>query len=169
MLVAHLVPGYAAAVASRPHWPDEWNRAQRAGLWIAALGSTVAPDLDVIANILAGRGPYHSILWTHALVVHLGMGLIWWLLLITGRSWYLQILTGLIAIGGFLHLLLDVIAHSTPLFYPFSMTMIGFAPAQIVHNGLRGYITHPVALLEPVMIGGAVWHWWRQRLELFMF
>jgi hypothetical protein len=132
MLVAHLVPGYAAAVASRSRWPDEWNRAQRAGLWIAAFSSTAVPDFDVIMNILAGRGAYHSVLWT-------------------------QILTGLIAIGGLSHLMLDVIAHSTPLFYPFSMRMIGFVPRS------GSYLTHPVALLEPIMIGLAVWHWWRTR------
>jgi membrane-bound metal-dependent hydrolase YbcI (DUF457 family) len=114
-------------------------------------------DFDVIMNILAGRGAYHSVLWTHSLFVHLGMALIWWLTVITRRSWYLQILTGLIAIGGLSHLMLDVIAHSTPLFYPFSMRMIGFVPRS------GSYLTHPVALLEPIMIGLAVWHWWRTR------
>jgi membrane-bound metal-dependent hydrolase YbcI (DUF457 family) len=161
MLVAHLVPGYAAVIAARQQWPGEWNRAQRAALWIVALGSTAAPDSDVIFNLLAHGRAYHSILWTHSLFVHLGIALIWWLLRIRGRSWYLQTLVGLIAIGGLSHLLFDVIAHSTPLFYPFSMTMIGLAPAHIVQNGLQGYLTHPLVLFEPALIGLAVWHWAR--------
>ena len=37
---------------------------------------------------------------------------------------------GLIAIGGISHLALDVVAHRTPLLYPVSLHMFGFAPSR---------------------------------------
>ncbi|MCD4685192.1 MAG: hypothetical protein K8S97_04575, partial [Anaerolineae bacterium] len=61
------------------------------------------------------------------------------------------------------HLALDMIAHNTPLLYPFSMRMIGIAPRAVVEGGLRAYVQHPVFLLEGVLLGAVALHWWRDR------
>ncbi|MCD4686698.1 MAG: hypothetical protein K8S97_12250, partial [Anaerolineae bacterium] len=66
MLAAHLAPGYAAVVVTRPGWDVAWTRPQRALLWGIALGSTAAPDLDVIYNTLCRGFTNHSTLWTHS-------------------------------------------------------------------------------------------------------
>ena len=78
---------------------------------------------------------------------------------------YLRLLLALVELGGFSHLALDVIAHNTPLFYPFSTRMIGTAPAHVVNGGLRGYLTHPIILLEPVLFALALAHGWHSRRE----
>lgn len=159
MLLAHLVPGYFAAEHSRSGWRPQWSRARRVLLWTAALGSTAAPDYDVFINILS-RGVYnHAVLWTHSLFTHLGVSLCWWLLRRSGRWPYLQTLVGLVALGGLSHLVLDVVAHGTPLLYPLSSHLIGIPPSRIVEGGLWAYVTDPLFLLEPLMIGVAVSHW----------
>lgn len=159
MLVAHLVPGYFAAYRSQSHWQPEWGTMHRGLLWIAALGGPVLPDADVIYNVFFGRFINHSVLWTHSLFVHLGVGLCWWLLHRFGRWPYLQTLVGLVAVGGLSHLALDVIAHNTPLFYPVSLAMIGVAPARIVQGGVWAYLTDPLFLLEPLLLTVAGVHW----------
>lgn len=89
----------------------------------------------------------------------MGLVLIWWLMRRSGNRPYLQTMIGLIAIGALSHLLLDVVAHSTPLLYPFSMIMVG-APSEHVLNGrVWGYFTDPIFLLEPLLIAFAVGHW----------
>lgn len=159
MLVAHLVPGYFAAVWSRPYWNLQWSRNQRVGLWIAAFGSTVAPDMDVVYNMVF-RGFFgHATLWTHSIFVHLGIVLGWLLLCCIGRLPYLQMLVGLVVIGGLSHLFLDVISHSTPLFYPFSLRMIGAPSTRVLEGKLWGYLTDPIFLLEPLLLGLAAAHW----------
>jgi hypothetical protein len=159
MLVAHLVPGYFSAVWSRQYWNSEWSETQRVGLWLAALGSTVAPDVDVMFNVVF-RGFFgHSTLWTHSIFVHGAIGLCWYALHIAGRWPYIQTLVGLVAIGGLSHLLLDVIAHSTPLFYPLSLYMAGVASAHVLERGLWGYLTDPVVLLEPLLLGLVYARW----------
>ena len=69
MLIAHLVPGYFAAVQSKPNWRPEWRRSQRIILWSVAIGSTVLPDLDVIYNTLFRGFINHSILWTLTIIL----------------------------------------------------------------------------------------------------
>jgi hypothetical protein len=72
-------------------------------------------------------------------------------------------LCGVIALSGMSHLLLDVIAHNTPLFYPLSARMIGDAPSYIASGGLRHYVTHPLFLLEPVLLLLTALHWISSR------
>ena len=159
MLVAHLVPGYFAAVKSQPRWKSEWNTGQRALLWAAALGSTIVPDLDVIYNAVFRSFVNHSTLWTHSLFVHLSVALGWWLLRYVGRWPYLQTLVGLVAVGGLSHLALDVISHGTPLLYPVLLVMFGFPPERVVVGGFWAYLTDPIFLLEPFLLTLAAVHW----------
>jgi membrane-bound metal-dependent hydrolase YbcI (DUF457 family) len=137
----------------------EWGGWERTGLWVIALISTVAPDLDVIRNALFRGFFNHSTLWTHSLIVHGGILAVWWVLKRAGRWPYLQALVWLVAIGGLSHLLLDMIAHSTPLLYPFSMVMFGIPPTRVVEGGIRAYLTDPIFLLEPCLLTLAGAHW----------
>ena len=163
MLLAHLVPGYFAAALSQPRWQSHWRTEQRALLWAVALGSTFAPDLDVIYNLLFRGFINHSLLWTHSLWPQLSLGVLWWLLWRTGRWPYLQTLLWLAVIGGLSHLVLDVIVHGTPLFYPLSLAMIGYPPARVVVGGFWAYITDPIFLGEPLLWTLLIIHWgWKQ-------
>jgi membrane-bound metal-dependent hydrolase YbcI (DUF457 family) len=166
MLLAHLVPGYFAASVTQSHWRPEWTPVQRGLLWTAALVSTFAPDLDVIYNATFRRFFNHSTLWTHSLFPHLAIALCW-LVLHRIRRWpYVEMFIGLVAIGGLSHLLLDVIAHGTPLLYPLSLQMIGAPPRVVVEGGLRAYLTHPIILLEPLLFLGAAIHFvWRSSMS----
>jgi len=121
MLAAHLVPGYFAATKSRSTWEPEWNSKQRTFLWAVALGSTVAPDLDVVRNVLLHRFINHSVLWTHSIFLYLGLGLLWLVLHVLKHWPYLKAAVGLITVGGLSHLILDIVAHGTPLLYPVSV------------------------------------------------
>jgi len=132
-------------------------------LWVAALGSTVAPDLDVVYNAFLRGFVNHSLLWTHSLFVHLSIVLCWWLLHRIGRWPYLQTLVGLVALGGLSHLVLDMVAHSTPLLYPFSLMMFGIPPARIVEGGVWAYMTDPLFLLEPLFLTLAAAYWTLSR------
>ena len=152
MLIAHLAPGFAAAIASQQYWDSGWGLRKRTGLWVAALGSTFIPDLDVIYNVLVTGIFNHRTLYTHSVFVHGTIALIWMVLVLVGRWRYGAILAGLAAAGGFSHLILDMIAHNTPLFYPVSMQMVGIAPERVVEGGIVAYLTHPVVLLEPLLI-----------------
>ena len=163
MLAAHLIPGYFAAIKSQPNWKSEWSKTQRILLWTTAMGSTIAPDIDVIYNVLFRGFFNHSTLWTHSLFLYLGIGLIWWLLYYIKKVSFLQVTLGLIVEGGLSHLILDVIAHNTPLLYPFSMTMFGMPPARVVEGGILAYLTDPIFLLEPLASILVVWHWMLQR------
>lgn len=158
MLVAHIVPGYFTAQAQSQQRP-EWGGWRRTVLWVVALGSTVAPDLDVIYNALFHGIINHSTLWTHSLFVHGGILACWWILKRIGLWPYLQMLMWLTAIGGLSHVLLDMIAHSTPMLYPFSMTMFGVPPARVVEGGIGAYLTDPIFLLEPFLLALAAAHW----------
>jgi len=161
MLFAHVVPAYFAATVSQRRWPAEWTRAQRLVIWGAAFGSVAAPDVDIVTNVLAGRYINHSynLLWTHSLFTHLGVALLWFVLWRLGRRPYLRTLIGLVAIGGLSHLLLDAIAHGTPLFNPFTLALVGFPPARIVAGGFWAYVTDPLFLLEPYLLALAGVHW----------
>lgn len=167
MLAAHLVPGYLAAAKSQPIWSPDWSRPQRILLWIAALGSTVAPDTDVVYNTLFRGFFNHTTLWTHSIFVYLGLGLVW-LLLRQWKRWpYLQTLLGLAAVGGMSHLLLDIIAHGTPLLYPVSMLFVSVAPERVIEGGLWAYLTDPVFLFEPLLFSVAATDWLhRQQMAL---
>jgi hypothetical protein len=159
MLVAHLVPGYFAASKSQHSWKSEWSKPRRMLLWVAALCSTFAPDLDVIYNTFVRGFINHSTLWTHSLFVHGSVGLCWWVLRRFGRLPYLQTFTGLVAIGGISHLVLDVISHGTPLLYPLSMQMFGGPSSRVVEGGFWAYITDPIFLAEPILLALAAAHW----------
>jgi hypothetical protein len=164
MLIAHVVPGYFAAIESQGRWQPQWNRRQRTLLWIVAFGSTIAPDLDVIYNVLFHGFINHSTLWTHSLFVHLSV-LIVFLLLKQVKHWpFVQMLIWLTAVGGLSHLLLDVISHGTPLLYPVSVAMIGIPPARVVQGGLWAYVTDPVFLFEPCLLGLGAMHWIRHHV-----
>ena len=159
MLVAHLMPGYFVAVKSQPQWKPAWSKQQKAVLWIAALSSTVAPDLDVIYNALFRGFFNHSTLWTHSIFVYLGIGLCWLLLHRTGRWSYLQTVIGLGAAGGLSHLVLDVVSHGTPLLYPVSLYMFGAPSMRVLKGGVLGYISDPIFLAEPFLLALPVAHW----------
>ncbi|MFH1117150.1 MAG: hypothetical protein V1792_24795 [Pseudomonadota bacterium] len=166
MLLAHLVPAYFAGERWESHWNPEWSRNRRAALWFASLGSTAVPDLDVMYNVLF-RGFFgHSILWTHSLFPYLGMVVMWWFIGLTGRWQYIQTLIGLVTLGGVSHLALDVVAHSTPLFYPLSMYMVGAPSAHVRDVGLWGYLTDPIFLLEPLLLVLAAAHWVVRRASV---
>jgi hypothetical protein len=152
MLLAHLVPGYFASVKTQPYWKPEWSRRQRALLWSVSLFSTFAPDLDVMYNALFRGFFNHSLLWTHSLFPYLALALCWWMLYRAKRWPYVSMLVGLSALGGMSHLALDIIAHGTPLFYPLSMSIVGAPSAHVVQGGLRGYLTDPIFLFEPLLI-----------------
>ena len=151
MLIAHLAPGYFAVVKSQPSWNPGWNKNQRFLLWAVALGSTVAPDIDVIYNTFFQGFINHSTLWTHSLIPYLGIGLVWLILRDVKRWPFLQTLVGLIAVGGLSHLVLDVIAHGTPLVYPYSLIMIGLPPTRVVEGGIWAYLTDPIFIFEPLV------------------
>ena len=159
MLAAHLVPGYFAAVKSQLHWKPEWNKKHRTVLWLVALSSTIAPDLDVIYNALFRGFSNHSTLWTHSLFAYLAICLGWWLLGRSKRWLYFYTLAGLVIAGGLSHLVLDVVSHSAPLFYPLSLYMVGAPPMRVLQGGALGYITHPIFLAEPVLLALPVAHW----------
>jgi LexA-binding, inner membrane-associated putative hydrolase len=159
MLIAHLVPGYFAAVKSRPDWKPIWSKSQRTLLWVAALGSTVLPDVDVIYNTLFRGFINHSILWTHSLIPHLIVGLGWLILRYAGSWPFLRTLVWIVAVGGLSHLVLDVIVHGTPLLYPWSLMMVGWPPTRVVKGGLWAYLTDPIFLLEPLALALVGWHW----------
>ncbi len=170
MLIAHLVPGYLAAAKSQTAWKPGWSRTRRTVLWAAALISTFAPDLDVIYNTLFRGFINHSTLWTHSLFVHLGIAGVWLILLRIGRYPYLRTLVGLVAAGGLSHLVLDVLSHGTPLFYPVSMLFVGMAPTRVVEGGFWAYITDPIFLAEPFLLALAAAHWilkcnWSARVK----
>ncbi len=159
MLIAHLVPGYFAANYIHNRQSKGWTNLQKIGMWGVALGSTSAPDVDVIYNALFRGFINHSTLWTHSALPYLGLGLIW-----LGLYWftpwrYAQILLGLAVIGGLSHLVLDVIAHGTPLLYPLSLTMFGHPPHRVVEGGLLAYLTDPIFLLEPIAVTLMSSHW----------
>lgn len=156
MFGAHFVPGYFAAVGSKPLWQPEWTTPQRAVLWGAAVGSTVMPDFDVIYNILFRGFLNHSVLWTHSIFMPLGFLIV---ALLLWRNPYWRLLFGLIAFGWASHLVLDVIAHGTPLLYPLSMWMAGDPPPRVVMGGWRAYITDPIFLFEPLLFAIAGVHW----------
>ena len=152
LLAAHLVPGYFAAVASQSQWQPVWNKKQLEHTLVAALASTVIPDSDVIYNWLFRGFFHHSTLWTHSLFVHLGIGLCWWSLRRIRRWPYLQMLMGLVALSGLSHLVLDVVSHSTPLFYPLSLYMVGAPSTRVLEGGVLGYMTDPIFLSEPLFL-----------------
>jgi membrane-bound metal-dependent hydrolase YbcI (DUF457 family) len=163
VLVAHLAPGYFAAVLSQPTWEPGWSQRQRGLLWAAALGSTFAPDLDVVYNALFRGFFNHSTLWTHSVFLHGGIALCWLLLRATGQWPYLRTLVGIVALGGLSHLALDVVSHGTPLLYPLTMTAFGSPPDRVVQGGLWAYVTDPIFVLEPLLLALAVGHWTLKR------
>jgi membrane-bound metal-dependent hydrolase YbcI (DUF457 family) len=163
VLAAHLAPGYFAAVKSQSLWKPEWGRKQRILLWIVALSSTIAPDLDVIYNVLFRGFFNHSTLWTHSIFAYIVLCLGWWLLGRNKRWFYFHTLVGLAVVGGLSHLVLDVISHGTPLFYPLSLYMVGAPPQRVLQGGVLGYITHPIFLAEPILLAVPVAHWLMRR------
>jgi hypothetical protein len=163
MLIVHLVPGYFAAVKSQPGWKPEWHQNQRTVLWVAALGSTILPDVDVVYNVLFRSFFNHSILWTHSLIPHLGVGGLWLVLRSLKRWPYMQTFIGLVAVGGLSQLDLDVIAHGTPLLYPFSLMMFGLPSARVVEGGVWAYLTDPIFLVEPLGLTLCACHWILKR------
>lgn len=159
MLIAHLVPGYFAGARTQERQPIRLGRWQRLGIWAVALGSTVAPDSDVLYNWIFRGFFNHTWLWTHSLFPYAGIGLCWLLLRSSGRWPYLQMLCGLATIGGLSHLALDIVAHSTPIFYPLSSVMVGVPSARVLAGGVIGYLTDPIFLCEPVLLALAAIHW----------
>lgn len=151
MYFAHLTPGYFAARAIISQ--GQWTPVQRTLLWSGAMISTFAPDLDVIYNAAVHGVAQHLFLWTHSLVLHGSLALIWLCLWVSGFPRFMTTLIGLSAIGGLSHLLLDMIVHNTPVLYPFSQTMYGLAPDMVAQGGIYEYVTHPIFWLEPLLLG----------------
>lgn len=164
MLLAHLVPGYFAAALTEPHWDPSWDRTRRLALWGIALGATVIPDLDVVYNTFFRGFINHSTLWTHSILVYGVISMLWFALYIFKRAYYSQLVVGFIAIGGLSHLVLDILSHGTPLFYPASMWFVGIAPRRVIVGGFWAYITDPTFLLEPTLIALALAHFiWHRK------
>ncbi len=159
MLIAHLVPGYFAAAVTHTRQTGEWSRWQQIGIWAVALGSTVTPDSDVLYNAVFRGFFNHTWLWTHSLFPYTTIGLCWLLLRFFGRWPYLQTLVGLAAIGGFSHLVLDIVAHSTPIFYPLSSVMVGAPSVRVLTGGVVGYLTDPIFLVELLLMALVASHW----------
>jgi hypothetical protein len=166
MLIAHLVPGYFIAAKVEQNHIAEWNTAKQRLMWSVALGSTIAPDLDVVRNFLFRGFFNHSTLWTHSIFVYLGFGLLWLGCRKSRTLTYIATLMGIIAVGGLSHLVLDIVAHGTPILYPLSMMVFGIAPQRVIDGGVWAYLTDPIFLLEPLMIGIAVCHWIYRRASL---
>lgn len=159
MLLAHIVPAYFAVDVLKPKWSREWGRWQRVILWIVAIGSTIAPDSDVIINVLTKGFAGHSTLWTHSIIPYLVLGLGCMMLKRAKRAPLLSMCITLVLVGGLSHLVLDVIVHGTPLLYPINLTMFGFPPRAVVEGGLVAYLTHPILLLELILVGLVAAHW----------
>ncbi len=154
MLIAHVVPGYFAIELTKQQWDDSWSQPQRWFLGGLALASTIWPDTDVVYNILIRGFANHSTLWTHSLWVYLGLAVAS-VLCFKMRLKYAAWCWAFMAWGGFSHLILDAIAHKTPLLYPLSTQMIGIAPESVVEGGITAYIQHPLFLLEIILWGAA--------------
>ncbi|MCZ7546587.1 MAG: metal-dependent hydrolase [Anaerolineae bacterium] len=120
--------------------------------------STFVPDLDVVYNALFRGFINHSTLWTHSLFVHAGIGFSWWLLRRFGRWPFLQTLIGLVAVGGFSHLILDILSHGTPLLYPLSLHMFGAPSTRVLEGGFWAYASDPIFLAEPFLLAVAAAH-----------
>lgn len=159
MLLAHLVPGYFAASIYQSRDEPNWRGHAGAGLWVMALGACVAPDIDVVRNLLF-RGFFgHSVLITHSIFPYVGL-LLAWVLVRRRLNWpFLATTILLTAIGGLSHLALDVVSHGTPLFYPWSTELVGRPSDHVLLHGLFGYLTDPIFLLEPLLICLAIAHW----------
>ena len=166
MLIAHAVPSYFFIQLTQSSWDDTWSRPQCWLLNGVALGSTVLPDADVVYNILVRGFANHSTLWTHSVWVYGIFGLMS-LLCTIGRWRYIAWCLGLVAVGGFSHILLDALVHNTPMFYPLSLDMIGLAPESVVEGGISAYIQHPLFLLEIGLWGAVLIHWVHQRRLIF--
>lgn len=163
MLLAHIAPAYFAVEVSKSSWSLEWGPWQRATLWIVAVSSTIAPDTDVIVNVVTKGFAGHSTLWTHSVFPYLILALGYAMLKHAKIAPFLSICIGLMVVGGLSHLVLDVIAHGTPLLYPISPAMFGFPPSSVVEGGLVAYLTHPILLIELVLVGLAAAHWIANR------
>jgi membrane-bound metal-dependent hydrolase YbcI (DUF457 family) len=158
VLAAHVVPGYFAAAHAEGDRPPSWGPRRRALLWAVAVGSTVAPDLDVVYHVLFRGFFNHSVLWTHSVFVYLILGAMGLGLRLGRRAPYLRAVLGLAAAGGLSHVLLDVVAHGTPLLYPLSMAAFGGPSRWVVEGGVMAYLTDPLFLLEPLLLCAAAVH-----------
>jgi len=162
MLFAHFVPGYFAAELSKPYWNPKWSTPRRVLLWGAALGSTALPDTDVVYNAFFNGFINRSTLWTHSIFVYGIFGALWFGMYITHHREFLRLICGLIALGGLSHILLDVVSHGTPFLFPVSNAFVSLAPRRVMIGGFWAYITDPIFLLEPLLIGFTlayfIWH-----------
>lgn len=162
MLFAHFVPGYFAAALSQPYWNPKWSTPQRVVLWGAALGSTALPDTDVVYNAFFNGFINHSTVWTHSIFLYSIFGAIWLGLYLAHQLEFLRLVCALIALGGSSHILLDVVSHGTPFLFPVSNAFVSLAPRRVMIGGFWAYVTDPVFLLEPLLIGFAIayfiWH-----------
>ena len=157
MFVAHLVPGYFEASTLESAWDMEWSPLQRNVLWAVALGSTVVPDVDVVYNLIFRGFFNHSTLYTHSLLTYLIPLFLWAICKFVFEWGYTAMLFLLVAIGGLSHVFLDAIVHNTPLLYPLTDQTFGTGPKTIGENGVSAYVTHPIILLEVVMIAVMLW------------
>ncbi len=130
----------------------------RACLWSASFLGCVFPDADVIASLLF-RGTFgHQVLWTHSIFGPLAVLLAGLLFTKYIRTSWIGTALNLFAAGWLSHIILDLLVHGTPLFYPLSMTGFELAPKSIVEGGLKAYLKHPLFLLEPLLIAGTFVH-----------
>jgi len=164
MLIAHLVPGYFNAIRSQRHWDKNWTPTQQRILWSVAFAGTFIPDTDVIFNIVFRGFANHSTLLTHSLFPVLIFIFTWGICKYVLHKHYLSTLFSLLAVSWLSHLLLDALVHKTPLFYPLSSAMIGYAPTRVYKGGLWYYLTDPIFLLEPFLISVGVGHWAYRRI-----
>lgn len=165
MLIAHLVPGYFIGVNAQKNWGDSWTSTQRRILWTVAFAGTFLADTDVIVNILFHGIFNHSTLLTHSLFPVLMFTLLSAICKYILRIPYISTALSLLALSWLSHLFLDALVHKTPLLYPLSSAMIGYAPPRVYAGGFWYYLTDPIFLLEPLLIMIAIGHWLYHRID----
>lgn len=164
MLIAHLVPGYFNGIISQPKWEQNWTQNQQILLWTFAFTGTFVPDIDVIFNILFHGVFNHSTLLTHSLFPVLIFIMIWSICKYVLHRDYFAEIWKLLAISWLSHIILDALVHKTPLLYPLSSEIIGYAPYRVYVGGIWYYLTDPIFLLELLLIAMGVGHWLYQRV-----
>ena len=158
MLVGHLAPIGAIATAAQHRWPTHSPRWTRALPWLAAGLGAIFPDLDIIVNLLLTGRFYHLYYFPHSLFVYLPILILGILLLRAPRARWVGLTLLTLCAGVFSHLLLDVVSHGTPLFFPFYRGLIGWTFPGTGEPLLVAYARSPNVWLEVVtIIVGLIW------------
>jgi hypothetical protein len=165
MLAGHLTPVGPLATAAQRHWSARWPRWTRALPWAAAGLGAVFPDLDIIVNLLVTGHFYHLYYFPHSLFVYVPVLLLGWLLARGPRTRCAGLTLLTFGAGVLSHLLLDVVSHGTPFFYPLYNGPIGWTFPDTGEPLLIAYARSPNVWLEVLtIIVGLLWVGRRLRL-----